>query len=178
MKTFPELQTSRLLLRALLPQDVPDILALYADPEVTRRSEMVTLVDLEQAGAVIKRLLQEFDTDSGLRWAIVNQASSQAIGTCGIGWHRQNFSAFLSYDIARAFWNQGFATEAARRVVHHCFIDHGVNRISATTVPDNAASIRVLQKLGFQEEGVLRDWAFWKGEFKDLRCFSLLKKDL
>jgi ribosomal-protein-alanine N-acetyltransferase len=177
VKAIPELQTNRLLLRGLSLQDAQDILSVYSDPEVTRCSEMVTLADLEQVGMVINRFLQEYETDSGIRWAIVHKTAPRVIGTCGVGWHRQNFSAFLSYDVAREFWNQGFATEAAHAVVRHCFVNAGVNRISATTALDNAASIRVLQKLGFQEEGVLREWGYWKGEFKDLRCFSLLRKE-
>ena len=68
-------------------------------------------------------------------------------------------------------------TEAVRAVVSYVFRHGNINRITATTIPENAASIRVLQHAGFQEEGILRDWGFWKGEFKDLRCFSLLRRD-
>jgi len=98
------------------------------------------------------------------------------IGTCGVHWYPHNFSALLSYDLNQAYWSQGFMTEAIAGVVPYVF-KRGLNRITATTVLENPASSRVLRKLGFKEEGVLRNWAYWKGEFKDLRCFSLLRAD-
>ena len=52
-----------------------------------------------------------------------------------------------------------------------------LNRIQALTFLENEASIRLLGKLGFQEEGVRRAYAFFKGSFHDLRCFSLLRAD-
>lgn len=51
------------------------------------------------------------------------------------------------------------------------------NRISATVMLDNIASMKLLDKLGFEEEGVLREYGFWKGEFHDLKMFALLKKE-
>ncbi|HEX3799233.1 MAG TPA: GNAT family protein [Verrucomicrobiae bacterium] len=178
MKPFPVLETERLLLRALAVEDAAGVLAVYGDDEVTRFSEMVTLATVEQAQTVIGFFQHEFERDAGIRWAMVEKSSSRVVGTCGFGWLRQNFSALLSYDVAREFWNRGFTTEAIRATVSHCFATTESNRISATTTVDNIASRRVLQKLGFTEEGVLRDWGFWKGQFVDLRCFSLLRKDV
>ena len=178
MHPFPVLETSRLLLRSLDAGDAAGVLSVYSDPQVTQFSEMVTLATTLQASQVIKRFQVECEQDTGIRWAIVRKTDPRCIGTCGLVWHRQNFSAYLSYDLAREFWNQGFATEALRPVIHFGFATMGLNRLSATTIPANAASMRVLQKLGFQEEGILRQWAFWKGQFQDLRCFSLLRTDL
>jgi ribosomal-protein-alanine N-acetyltransferase len=157
--------------------DVAGVFAVYSDDEVTKFSEMVTLANFAQASQVVKRFQVEFEQDIGVRWAIALRADGKLIGTCGLGWHRQNFSAYLSYDLERRFWNQGIATDALAAVVRHGFTTTNLNRMSATTVPENGASMRVLQKLGFQEEGILREWGYWKGHFQDLRCFSLLRKD-
>jgi ribosomal-protein-alanine N-acetyltransferase len=177
METFPILTTERLNLRALAAGDAEAVRALYGQAEVTQYSELVTLGDADQAALVIRQFQGEFERGTGIRWAVALKTSPRLIGTCGLAWHRQNFSTLLSYDLAPEFWNQGIMTEAAREVVRYCFERTDTNRISATTTLANAASMRLLHKLGFQEEGILRQWAFWKGKFVDLRCFSLLKQD-
>ena len=174
---FPRLETERLVLRNLLPEDEAHVFAIYSNPEVTRCSEIVTLASQPQAGAVIRAFQAEFERDSGVRWAIEQKDSSRLIGLCGVGWYRHNCSALLSYDLNQDYWNRGIMTEAVRAVVAYTFGHTGMNRITATTVVENPASIQVLRHVGFQEEGILRDWGFWKGEFKDLRCFSLLRTD-
>jgi ribosomal-protein-alanine N-acetyltransferase len=178
VKPFPALETERLLLRELAAEDAAGVQAIYGDDAVTQFSEMTTLVNAAQAQAVIGHFQAEFARGTGLRWAIVEKSSARVVGTCGLAWHRPNFSALLSYDMAREFWNRGLGTEALRAVVTNCFASTDTNRISATTTLENGASMRVLQKVGFTEEGVLRDWGFWKGKFVDLRCFALLRKEM
>ncbi len=177
MKSFPVLTTRRLRLRPLEDADAAEVFALYANPLVTRGGEMATLTSLGQASKVIEVFQADWELDSGVRWAVCGQNSDRLMGICGVGWHRPNYSALLSYDLSQSFWNRGIMTEAARAVVGYTFAQPGTNRITATTVLDNGASMQVLRHLGFQEEGVLRQWAYWKGEFKDLRCFSLLREE-
>jgi len=177
MIPFPVITTRRLVLRCLRDSDASGVFELYANPLVTRSGEMATLTSVCQAGKVIKVFQADWELDSGVRWAICGRDSDRLIGVCGVGWHRPNRSALLSYDLTQAYWNRGIATEAAQAVVDYTYTQPIINRITATTVRDNAASVRVLRHLGFQEEGVLRQWAFWKGEFKDLRCFSLLRAE-
>jgi ribosomal-protein-alanine N-acetyltransferase len=177
MREFPLLKTKRLILRRLAPEDDADVFAIYSNPEVTQFCDVVNLANQSQAGAVIQVYQGEFERDSGVRWGITERGGSRLIGLCGVGWHRHNFSALLSYDLNQDYWNRGIMTEAIRAVVGYTFDRAGMNRITATTVVDNLASMQVLRHDGFQEEGILRDWGFWKGEFKNLRCFSLLRKD-
>jgi ribosomal-protein-alanine N-acetyltransferase len=177
MKPFPVLRTKRLLLRDLKAEDRADVFSVYSNPEVTRCCDMVTLTDPVQAGEIIRVLQADWEKDSGARWAITRQGSPALIGICGVGWHRHNFSALISYDLNRQFWNQGIMTEAVRAVVGYAFGQAWLNRITAITVLDNPGSVQVLRHIGFQEEGILREWGFWKGGFKDVRCLSLLRKD-
>jgi [ribosomal protein S5]-alanine N-acetyltransferase len=178
MREFPILKTERLILRNLVPEDQADVFAIYSNPAVTRLCDMTTLENLRQAGATTRVFQAEFEQNSGVRWAITQKGSTRLIGLCGIGWYRHNFSALLSYDLNQSYWNLGLMTEAVRAVVRYAFAQPGMNRITATTVPENPASIQVLRHAGFQEEGILHDWGFWKGQFKDLRCFSLLRRDI
>jgi len=177
MKPFPVLITKRLMLRDLKTEDRADVFSVYSNPEVTRCCDMVTLTDPVQAGEIIRVLQADWEKDSGARWAITRHGFPGVIGICGLGWHRHNFSALLSYDLNREFWNQGIMTEAVRAVVGYAFGQAWLNRISAITFLDNPGSVQVLRHIGFQEEGILREWGFWKGGFKDVRCLSLLRKD-
>ncbi|MGO8674726.1 MAG: GNAT family N-acetyltransferase [Limisphaerales bacterium] len=177
MKPFPVLRTNRLVLREIRTEDRAEVFSIYSNPEVTRFCDMVTLTDSLHAGEVIRVLQADWEKDSGARWAITRQGSPRLIGICGLGWHRHNYSALLSYDLNQEFWNQRIMTEAVTAVVGYAFGQAWLNRITAITVLDNPGSLKVLQHLGFQEEGVLRDWGFWRGSFKDVRCLSLLRRD-
>jgi [ribosomal protein S5]-alanine N-acetyltransferase len=174
MSTFPGLQTNRLLLRALTLGDEAGLFAIYSNPNVTRFCDVVTLENHVQARLMLEVFQSEPVRDAGVRWAIVERGATQLIGVCGLGWYRHNRSALLSYDLNEDHWNRGIMTEAVEAVVRYAF-EQGTNRITATTVVDNPASVRVLQHVGFREEGILRQWGFWGGKFVDLRCFSLLR---
>ena len=176
MTGFPRLQTKRLVLRAFTPGDESGLFAIYANPNVTRSCGVPTMENPAEAQALRAVLQGEFEQDKGVRWAIEQRSDSRLIGVCGLGWYRHNCSALLSYDLNQDYWNCGIMTEAVQAVVSHAF-GQGINRITATTVIQNPGSIRVLQHLGFHEEGILRDWGFWQGKFVDLRCFSLLRKE-
>ena len=90
-------------------------------------------------------------------------------------------SAVIGYDISSAFWGNGYATEALRAIIHYAFSGQlpctDLNRIQADTVPGNLASEAVLLKLGFKEEGLLRESGYWKGKFHDLKCFGLIRSE-
>jgi ribosomal-protein-alanine N-acetyltransferase len=177
LREFPILKTERLMLRSLAPEDQAGVFAIYSNPEVTRFCDVATLANQQQASVLIQVFQAEVEKDGGIRWAITQKGSPRLIGLCGVGWYRHNASALLSYDLNQDYWNRGIMTEAVQAVVRYVFDQAGTNRITATTTVDNTASMHVLLHAGFQEEGILREWGLWKGEFKDLRCFSLLRKD-
>ena len=68
-------------------------------------------------------------------------------------------------------------SEALPLVIHYGFLSLKLNRIQALVIPGNSASVGLLMKLGFEEEGLLRDYAFFKGRYNDLISFALLKRD-
>lgn len=178
MAEFPVLETSRLVLRGLLPEDESAIFTIYSNPEVTRFCDIVTLADRQQAGRLLAFFQSQFEKNTGIRWGITEKGLPGVIGLCGVVWYPHNRSALLSYDLDQNYWSRGIMTEAVDAVIRYVFTTFGINRITATTCVENKRSIRVLQHSGFQEEGILRDWGFWKGRFEDLRCFSRLRRDL
>lgn len=177
---MPRLQTERLVLREVHPSgDLDAMFALFGDPEVARFTDTGPLASVSEAQEVIDWISWIFEQRRGLRWALALRDDEQLmIGTCGYNhWDRSTNSAEIGYDLARRHWGRGLMTEALQALVRFGFERMGLNRIEADVTVGNDASGRVLEKLGFTEEGVLRQRGFWKGRYHDLSMFSLLRED-
>jgi ribosomal-protein-alanine N-acetyltransferase len=175
---FPQLETDRLLLRQVTPADTEAIFRIFSDDEVTRYYDLISFSSPEQAQRLIARLNERFEQGEGIRWGIFQKATGQLIGTCGYnGWVRTSYRASIGYDLARSAWGQGFMTEALQAVLRYGFDTLEINRVEALVLPGNVQSMRVLEKLGFQAEGNRRGYGYWKNQFWDLYCFSLLRSD-
>lgn len=82
----------------------------------------------------------------------------------------------LSYNLSRDYWGKGIMTEVIKTIIPFAFNELDMNRIQAKVMPDNHSSVGLLSKVGFVQEGLLRDYIF--GEFiTDTLIFSMLKKD-
>lgn len=174
---FPRLETPRLALRRLTQEDAPDVFHLFSDERVAKNMDIDTLTDIEQARQLIRDLDTRYHHDTGIRWGISLKGSRQVIGTAGINhWvHALGSRGEIGYDLLPDFWGQGLMPEALRPILHYGYTDLGLHRIEAMVNPNNERSMRVLIKLGFQREGILRDYGYWRGRFWDQVCFSLLK---
>jgi [ribosomal protein S5]-alanine N-acetyltransferase len=178
--SFPDLflpASARLRLRPLETSDAQRIFEIWSDPEVMRFYDVAPLTRIEQADDVVARLMQDVTERSGIRWAIVSAQECRLIGTCGF---RLNFafrSASLGFELERCYWRQGLMREALDVALNYAFDQLGLNRIQATTDLDNQASTGLLASLGFVEEGVMRQWGYWKGAFHDVRLLALLRAD-
>jgi len=87
--------------------------------------------------------------------------------------HRAN----IGYDLQKAHWNKGYITETLKAIIDFGFFSMEINRIEAEVMQENASSERVLEKLGFVREGVLRSWMLWNNQYYDMTIYSLLKND-
>jgi ribosomal-protein-alanine N-acetyltransferase len=178
-ETFPILKTERLVLRQLRLDDVDAVFAMRSDYEVTRLNIGSAYTSVEQARALIESILDNYKWGNELRWGItLKNGDDTVIGMCGYNyWARHDFRGSVGYDLARAYWGQGIMTEAVRAVIKFGFERMGLNRIEADASVENEASIRILERLGFQREGIEREQYFEGGEFHDLMLFSLLRRD-
>ena len=110
-------------------------------------------------------------------FALVLKTESRLIGGCSITANFESKQGDLGYILHRLFWNQGYMTEAVRRIIKFGFSDLGLHRISATCSPENHGSRRVLEKCGMQKEGYLRGNILIRGMWRDELLYALLDSD-
>jgi ribosomal-protein-alanine N-acetyltransferase len=178
---MPTFETDRLVLRQLDgASDLNALFELFADPEVARYTDTGPFESPIEAAEVMDWIDGIFTRRQGMRWALTLKANDDTlIGTAGYNqWHRWNNSAEIGYDLAQRYWGQGLMTEALEPLLVFGFEQMALNRIEADVTVGNEGSMRVLVKLGFQREGLLRQRGFWKGAYHDVWLFSLLRSEM
>jgi [ribosomal protein S5]-alanine N-acetyltransferase len=175
---FPIIETERLRLRGIRPGDVTAVYEIFGDEAVTRYYGLETYTGIEQAAERITLYRQNFMKRQSLRWGITFKDDDWLLGTVGImNWKPRFFNAALGYDMAKRHWRQGIMFEALTAVLDYAFSTMQMNRLEAFVMPQNEPSSQLLEKLGFQNEGLMRQYGYWRGEFHDLVLYSLLKDD-
>lgn len=149
---MPRLETDRLLLRPPEIGDVAAITTWIGDYDVSKNLAAVAHPFREaDARAFVGRAAEALAKGEAYSFAIVRKAGSVFMG--GIGLRLKDGRYELGYWLGKPFWGQGYATEAARRVVAFAFHDLGAETVWAGWFHDNPASGRVLAKLGAQPDG-------------------------
>ena len=178
MKPFPTLETGRLLLRQFELTDAPVVHTLLADPEVIGnmidQSPLDTLADAE---TMIQQSHTRYAAGDNVVFAITRKSDDGLVGYCDLELHSRHQRGKIVYWIGRPYWWQGYATEAAKRVVRFGFDDLELNRIFAHVLSDNTASASVLKKAGLQLEGTQRQAAQKDGAYVDVDFYGLLRED-
>lgn len=173
---FPEIETERLILREILPEDAPALYRIFSNEEVTRYYDLVTYTDPRQAEELIDFFDESFELERAIRWGITRKTDGALMGTCGYVWLR-TYRGEIGYELHPDYWGHGYMQEALDAIVDFGFNEFGLNRVEALVMVENDRSARLLRGLGFQEEGVLRQHDFFKGAFHDMRLFALLAQD-
>ena len=110
--------------------------------------------------------------------AIVLPDQNQLIGSCGIRKKQpKTHQAELGYEIAPLYWGQGYATEAAQKMLDFGFEQLDLHRVWASCLVENKASARVLEKLGLRQEGRIRQNRWMKGRYRDTFVYGILKHE-
>ncbi len=152
---LPLLETPRLLLRKLQLEDVPDVFQYNSDPEVVRYLLWNRHTSESETRADLQRVIERYGKTSDLRWGIELKTTGRVIGGCKLACRMEHKRAEIGYVLARPHWGQGYAAEAAREILRYGFEELELGRIEALTFAEHAASGRVLDKCGFQSEGIL-----------------------
>lgn len=175
-REFPQLETQNLILTAAIGADASALFQVFADEAVIKYHDLEPPTQLEQIQGLISRWTERFSNNQGICWGIAKKTDNILIGSCRYR-YRSPFLVELGYELAKAHWRQGIMTEALKAVIQFGFETEELNRIEAMVMMDNIASVEMLKKLGFLEEGILREYGYWKGQFHALRLLSLLKRE-
>lgn len=179
LEEFPRQETDRLILREMTLDDVEFYFSHFNKEKVVEGCCFPGPKSLEAAKEELERYcIKLFKENRGIRWGIIRKGSKELIGTCGYyDWNKTVRRAEIGYDLDPAYWGQGIMTEALRAVLKHGFETMGLNRVQAIIDSENARSMKLVQRLGFKKEGVLRQRSYFNGQFRDDVCFSLLKEE-
>ncbi|GAB6497933.1 MULTISPECIES: GNAT family N-acetyltransferase [Bacillus] len=173
---FPILKTERLILRELTEEDAPGILQCFSNTDVLRYYGQKPLQDIDQVKQIIHNFKLSYNARSGIKWGIELKDKKELIGTIGFhDWSSEHKRANISYAFLPEHWGQGYATEAVSEVISYGFHTIHLKRIGAIVFLENEASNKVLLKLGFEKEGVLKNYMYQDDIPYDTNFYSLLK---
>lgn len=155
MKIF---ETERLYLRPLKSGDLDALDKMYSNIEVMRFIGAGKTLTREQTKKSIA-VWNEYETKHGFsNWAVVIREDDVFIGKCGLSWLPDNSDIEISYILDKPYWGKGYATEISKATLEYAFGMLALKRIKALAYPENAASIRVIDKLGMKYE---KEAGYW-----------------
>lgn len=164
----------------LCPADRSDLDFLYEhenDPRVRSSRAVVTPTSADQITARLGGTMGQNEESVGL----LVRAEDEPVGFVYLVREESNALEFqfaeLAYWIAHEHWNEGYATAAVAAILEYGFDELGLHRVKAATFADNEASQRVLEKVGFDREGVAREEAYVEGAWRDCVNYGLLESE-
>ncbi len=175
---FPVLETKRLRLRELRYEDGPDIYA-YFNKDVAKYYDWWPASVTEGRGFV-RYFKTGYQEELSIRWAITLKPTDTIIGSCGFSEFYRFSRAELGYELSKDYWGKGIMKEALQAIIPFGFDEVGIHRIQASVFPENQASIHLLENLGFQKEGIFREYIYVKHRnvWEDCVILALLKSQL
>lgn len=173
-KRLPILETERLRLEPLLASDANHLFPIMGDPEVMAFWDVPEVDDPDLVAEIVHNQVEAMTDGRAIYWAMRTLAGGEFVGACDLSdiepWHRR---AEVGFMLGREAWGQGYALEAVRTVIAFA-ATNGLRKLTARTHLGNRRSEALLQRLGFEEEGLLRGHILKDGERRDCRLFGLL----
>lgn len=177
---FPEIttiETQHLHLRKIESGDLESYFALCADEVVMRTWGTPVHRDRIDTLRLIEFLEDSHRRESMIRWAITEKGNPTLIGDVGF-WRfvKERARAEIGAKLRRDFWSRGYMTEALTAVIEFGFSRMGLHSVEANVDPENPAAIRLVEKVGFEREGFIREHSFSaeRDRFVDTALFSVV----
>ena len=164
-----------LSLRYLVPGDAPALFELARDPEVTAFFSWGPYSDESEPLAFIESLVRQREAGERLELGIVDR-DDRPIGLTGFSdFVRRDRRATMGTWLGREHWGSGANTESKALVLALGFLHLGLNRVTALASPENRRSLRALERIGFWQEGVLKEWHIHGDERRDVAILRMLR---
>jgi len=176
-KSFPEIETERLLLRRVGENDSTGIFRCFSDNE-TMRYMGSPLDDPDSVSGIVEDYTGGFEEGCSLIWTLQEKSTGLFTGTAGF----EQFSFLdlhteIGFTLLEEFRGSGLMREALDAIMKYGFDIMGLNRIQAKVLPENAPALRLLGELGLKVEGHLRKSVFFNGGFHDELMLAILRED-
>lgn len=176
----PRLETGRLILRTPEWGDAGQIAGYHRHRSVADRVISIpNPCPPEHGSDWVRRVREAMSGSALLVWVIECRATGVVIGDCGLERVLEHRRGSLGYILSPDRWGEGLMTEALSRVLRYGFSesDPPLERIEADIYPDNTASIRLCERLGFRPEGVLRGYLRKDSAQRDVMRMSMIRHD-
>lgn len=175
---IPTIMTERLILRRMKPTDADDMFDYAKRHEVTEYLRWYPHQSKKYTSDYLRYVSARYNLGDFYDWAVVEKESGRMIGTCGFtSFDLPHDSAEIGYVLNPDFHGNGYATEAATRVIEFGFSELGLHRIEARFMKENTASLHVMEKLGMTLEGYRRDGMLIKQQYRTIGVCSILKDE-
>ncbi|MFZ6757523.1 GNAT family N-acetyltransferase [Undibacterium sp. Ji50W] len=175
IRSFPVLHSANYQLRQIVAADMSAIFQGLSDPRVSDYYG-VSYDTLASTQAQLDWYEEVWQAGTGIWWGISSkEAPDHLLGTCGLHeWEQEHHCAETGFWLSPDHWGKAVIPECLSVMIAHCFQHLGLHRLQAMVEPENIASWRLLEKLGFRLEGVLRECEYKHARYVDLKCYSML----
>lgn len=173
---LPLIETEHLKLRNFRSEDAREYYLYHNNPYTIRYYDWKPNT-LAEALDDIKLIISCYKDLSYIRWAITLKETDTIIGDCGLVLGEQKGE--ISYILNQKYWGHGFMAEAINAIISVYFRETDVYRIQALSLPENKSSNKLLQKLGFRKEGLLKKYGhnMITNQYIDLQMWATLKEE-
>lgn len=177
---FPILKTERFILKKLDENYFESLVNLFLDKDVMKYSGSKVTDANKHAKFYLEKIDTMYKNKRGIRWAIVDKVTNNFIGDVGlynIDLYSNNTE--IGYTIAKNYWRQGIATECIKEIENFTFSRLNMNRIIAMIDKNNIPSVKLVEKLGFFRDGILREHYYnsLDNTYISICVYSILKRD-
>ncbi|MDF0556226.1 GNAT family protein [Kamptonema sp. UHCC 0994] len=177
-RNLTTLETERLILRKMTLEDAEDMFEYASDPEVAKYTIWNAHQSVKDTKFFLNTVVERYKNRQITDWGIIHKEDGKFIGTCGFAeYYLAHNRAEIGYVLSRKYWKQGYMSEAVGAIIKFGFQTMKLNRIEARCEVENIASARVMEKVGMEFEGILRQHIFTKGKYCDLKIYSILRQD-
>jgi RimJ/RimL family protein N-acetyltransferase len=170
------IETERTTLRPIELRDNKEILSYRSDSETNKYQGWIpkTLNDVDE---LISKNPQEFNKpETWFQLVIINKANDTIIGDVGIHFI-DNYQSEIGCTLRKKCHGKGFATETLKAVIDYLFVVLDKHRIIVSIDPENAESIRLVERLGFRKEAHFKKSLLINGEWVDDVVYAILKTE-
>jgi len=176
--SLPTITTPRLIMRWASEDDVDALYEVFSDPRVMRYWSSGPLPNREAAAAMQRDIAEGNRQDTMWKWGLALRETNKLIGTVTLfHLNLSNGRAEIGYAMGSAYWGNGYMNEALTALIIHAFDVLNLRRLEADVDPRNTPSVRTLERLGFQREGLLRERWHVGGELQDALFYGLLRRE-